>query len=97
MHLAKVRIIVVHMSFARLSALFINIVKTSKIFVRFLKFKFLKLISITTVFLVSVMLKLAKFHRLKGNNSFRLQHFSTDTLYSAVNQLNINHKAHQIR
>ena len=71
--LAEVRIILVPMSFARLSALCI-IVKKSKIWVRFLKFKFLKLISITTVFLV-IMLKLTKFHGIKGNNSFQLQHF----------------------
>ena len=84
----KVRIIVVPISFARLSALWINIVKTSKIFVRFLKFTFLKLISTTTVFLISVacMLELTKFHGIKGNNSFWLQHLSTDTWYSTVNR-----------
>ena len=62
------------MCFARLSALWINIVKTSKIFVRFLKFKLLKLISTTTttVFLVIDMLRWTKFHGLKGNNSFQL-------------------------
>ena len=46
---------------------------------------------------VSVMLKLTKFHGIKGNISFWLQHFSTDTWYSAVNQSNINLKALQIR
>ena len=66
------------------------------ILVRFLKFKLLKLISTTTVFLVIVMLKLTKFHEIKGNNSFRLQHFSTDTWYSAVNQSNINLKVLQL-
>ena len=39
------------------------------------------------------MLQLTKFHGIKGNNSFQLQHFSTDTWYSAVNQSNINRKA----
>ena len=73
-----------------------NIVKTSTMFVRFLKFTFLKLISAITVFLVSVVLKLTKFHRIKGNNSFRLQHFSTGTWYLAVNRSNINLKALQI-
>ena len=77
--LAKVGIIVIPMSFARLSALSISIIKTSKIFVRFLKFKFLKLISTTTVFLVNDMLKLIKRHEIKGNKSFRLQYFSTNT------------------
>ena len=48
-------------------------------FLRFLKFTFLKLISTTTVFLVSVMLKLTTFDGIKGNNSFRLQQFLTDT------------------
>ena len=64
--------------------------------VTFLKFKLLKMISTTTVFLKIVMLKLTKFHGIKGNNSFRLQHFLTDTGYSAVNQSNINLKALQI-
>ena len=52
-----------------------GIVKTSKILLRFLKFKLLKLISTTTVFLVIVMLKLTQFHGIKGNNSVQLQHF----------------------
>ena len=52
--LAEVRNILFLMSFARLSALWINLFKTSKILVRFLKFKFLKLISTITVFLVIV-------------------------------------------
>ena len=93
----KVRIIVVPMSFIRLSALRLNIVKTSKSLVRFLKFKLLKLISTTTVFLLIVMLKLTKFQGIKGNDTFQLQHFSTDTWFSAVNQSNINLKALQIR
>ena len=62
----------------------------------FLKFQLFKYIS-TTVFLVIVMLKLTKFYRIKGNNSFQLQHFSTDTWYSALNQSNINIKALQVR
>ena len=70
--LAEVRIILISMSFARFSALLINIVETSMILVRVLKFNFLKLISTTTVFLVTVMLK---FHGIKGNNLFRLPHF----------------------
>ena len=70
--LAEVRIILIPLSFARLSALLINIVETSTILVRFLKLNFLKLISTTTVFLVTVMLK---FHGIKGNNPFQLQHF----------------------
>ena len=49
------------------------------IFVRFSKFTFLRLISTTTVFLVNVMSKLTTFNGIKGNNSFRLQRFSTDS------------------
>ena len=66
-------------------------------FGKIFKIQALKLISAATVFLVIVVLKLTKFHGLKGNNLFRLQHSSTDTWYSAVNQSNINLKAHQIR
>ena len=52
--LAKVRIILVPMSFVRLFALWMNIVKTCNILVRFSKFQFLKLISTTTVFFAIV-------------------------------------------
>ena len=93
--LAKVRIILVPMIFARLSAL--NIVKTSKILVRILRFKFLKLISITIVFPATVILKLIKFHGIKGISNLHCNIVSTITWYSAVNQPNINLKALQIR
>ena len=39
---------------------------------KILKLTFLKLISRTTVFLVSIMLKLQIVHGIKGNNSFRV-------------------------
>ena len=52
-----------------------NKVKSSKILVRFLKSKVLKVIAITTVFPVDVMSKLTTFHGIKGDNLFRLQHF----------------------
>ena len=65
--------------------------KLSKILVRFLKSKFLKLITMATVFPVIVMLKLTKFPGIKENNSFQLQHVFDKHMVLAVNALNINH------
>ena len=53
-------------------------------------------IDIISLFPVIAMLKLTKYHEIERNNSFRLQLFSTNTWYSAVNQSNINRKAFQI-
>ena len=92
-----VRIILVSLSFASWSALWINIVKRSKISVRFLKFKILKLILITRLFPVIAMLKLTKVHKIKGNNSFRLQHFFDKHMVFGCKQLNITPKALQMR
>ena len=65
--------------FAR-AVLWIKIIKTSNILVSFLKFKFLKLISTTMVFLVIVMLNLTTFNGIKQNFlSFQLHFFFWQT------------------
>ena len=48
-------------------------------FGKVLKLKFLKFISIPAVFPVIGMLKLTNVHEIKGNSSFRLQHFFRQT------------------
>ena len=85
-----------NMSFARLSALW-NLRRNKANFGKILKGNFLKLISATTIFLVIIMLKLTKFHEIKGNNSFRLQNVLTNTWYSAENHSYVSIKALQIR
>ena len=68
------------MSFARLSALWINIVKTQN-FGMIFKVQVFEVDINNNGISCNVMQKLTKFHEIKGNNSFRLQFFDKHMVF----------------